>query len=145
MTQSSFLGSRVDGASKLLIDSALFSGLEGGGWGAGRSRTFHVPAARCLSGPVSLSARTRGPPVLICSSRSPSRLDIIKIIPQPSAREPLCYSAGSVLGLCQVFTNYSLRYNGLFRGSQPLTGVERVICESLFNPPAECTLPEECK
>lgn len=51
-------------------------------WGKG---VFHVPVARCLSGPVSLSARTQRPPVLICSSRSPSRLHIIKIIPQPSA------------------------------------------------------------
>lgn len=141
LTQSSFLGSRVDGASKLLIDSALFLDLRR----QGRGGVFHVPAARCLSGPVSLSAKTRRPPVLICSSRSPSRLGIIKIIPQPSGREPLCYSAGSVLGLCQVFTNYSLRYNGLFRGSQPLTGVERVICESLFSPPAVGPVPEECK
>lgn len=52
-------------------------------WGKG---VFHVPVARCLSGPVSLSARTQRPPVLICSSRSPSRLHIIKIIPQPSTK-----------------------------------------------------------
>lgn len=47
---------------------------------------FRVHAARCLSGPVSLSARTQRPPALICSSRSPSQIHIIKIIPQPSSK-----------------------------------------------------------
>lgn len=52
-------------------------------WGKGVSR---VHAARCLSGPVSLSARTQRPPALICSSRSPSQIHIIKIIRQPSSK-----------------------------------------------------------
>lgn len=47
---------------------------------------FRVPAARCLSGPVSLSARTQRPLALICSWRSPSQIHIIKIIPQPSTK-----------------------------------------------------------
>lgn len=65
--------SHVDGASKLLIDSALSLEL--------KEDVFHVPIARCLSSPVSLSTGNQRPPVLICSSRSTSRLHIIKIVP----------------------------------------------------------------
>lgn len=38
------------------------------------------------------------PPCSFVARVLPSRLGIIKIIPQPSAREPLCYSAGSGSG-----------------------------------------------
>lgn len=130
-------GRRVDGASKLLIDSALFLEL--------RQRGVSCSLmARCLSAPMSVSVRTQRPPVLICGSHSPSRLHIIKIIPQPSTNS-LFVTRPARLSSVKVFTNYSPRYNGLFKGSQPLTGVERVICESLFKPPVENAIPEECK
>lgn len=44
----------------------------------------------------------------------------------PKARD-LCYDSR----LCQAFTNYTRRYNGLLRGAEPLTGAATVICESL--------------
>ncbi len=44
----------------------------------------------------------------------------------PKARD-LCYDSW----LCQAFTNYTRRYNGLLSGAQPLTGAATVICESL--------------
>ncbi len=44
----------------------------------------------------------------------------------PKARD-LCYDSR----LCQAFTNYTRRYNGLLSGAQPLTGAATVICESL--------------
>lgn len=69
-------GSHVDVTSTLLIDSALFLELREGG-------------ALCSCGKVfvwSCVTQCKDPetPALICSSRSPSRLHIIKIIPQPS-------------------------------------------------------------
>lgn len=45
----------------------------------------------------------------------------------PKARD-LCYDSR----LCQAFTNYTRRYNGLLSGAQPLTGAATVICESLL-------------
>lgn len=71
-------GSRVDGASKLLIDSALFLELREGGVSCSCGKVFVWSCVTQCKDPET--------PVLICSSRSPSRLHIIKIIPQPSTK-----------------------------------------------------------
>lgn len=71
-------GSRVDGASKLLIDSALFLELREGGVSCSCGKVFVWSCVTQCKDPET--------PTLICSSRSPSRLHIIKIIPQPSTK-----------------------------------------------------------
>lgn len=69
-------GSRVDGESKLLIDSALFLELREGGVSRSHGKVFVWSRVTQCKDPET--------PALICSSHSPSRLHIIKIIPQPS-------------------------------------------------------------
>lgn len=71
-------GSHVDRASKLLIDSALFPELREGGVSCSCGKVFVWSCVTQCKDPET--------PVLICSSRSPSRLHIIKIIPQPSTK-----------------------------------------------------------
>lgn len=71
-------GSRVDGASKLLIDSALFLELREGGVSCSFGKVFVWSCVTQCEDPKT--------PVLICGSRSPSQLHIIKIIPQPSTK-----------------------------------------------------------
>lgn len=71
-------GSHVDGASKLLIDSALFLELREGGVSCSCGKVFVWSCVTQCKDPET--------PALICSSRSPSRLHIIKIIPQPSTK-----------------------------------------------------------
>ncbi len=70
-------GSHVDGASKLLIDSALFLELREGGVSCSCGKVFVWSCVTQCKDPET--------PALICCSRSPSRLHIIKIIPQPSS------------------------------------------------------------
>lgn len=70
-------GSHVDGA-KLLIDSALFLELREGGVSCSCGKVFVWSCVTQCEDPET--------PMLICSSRSPSQLHIIKIIPQPSTK-----------------------------------------------------------
>lgn len=78
-TDINSFGIHVDGASKLLIDSALFLELREGGVSC-------YYATKVFSWSRVTHCEDLKTPVLICRSRYPSWLHIIKIIPQPSTK-----------------------------------------------------------
>lgn len=107
--------SGVDSVSDSLIDSGVC--------GASRwERVCFAPLFPCVCARLGPCHSVPGPRDL----RAHLALTLWKSSLSPKARD-LCYDSR----LCQAFTNYTRRYNGLLSGAQPLTGAATVICESL--------------